>query len=56
MVADCNTGNSLTSLRRLFAPLADWGILSEIAIYRQPLTNGLSDHVWSLEEIALLAN
>ena len=30
--------------------------LLEIAIYRQPLTNGLSDHVWSLEEIALLAN
>jgi hypothetical protein len=31
-------------------------VVSVIAIYRQPLTNGLSDHVWSLEEIALLAN
>jgi hypothetical protein len=30
--------------------------MSAIEIYRQPLTNGLSDHVWSLEEIALLAN
>jgi len=30
--------------------------VSANAIYRQPLTNGLSDHVWSLEEIALLAN
>jgi hypothetical protein len=30
--------------------------MSVIGIYRQPLTNGLSDHVWSLEEIALLAN
>ena len=30
--------------------------ISEIGIYRQPLTNGLSDHVGSLEEITLLAN
>jgi hypothetical protein len=31
-------------------------IVGVMAIFRQPLTNGLSDHVWSREEIALLAN